>query len=272
MMDREEEARLLQRIAQLSGAINSSTQPAGARFPPARQQQRRPHRHHHNPQYGSHHQRGAPPLPPPRVKNRIYVRPQDAPAPVAAAMIPVAPADVTHKTVLSTSFVRSSAPPPPKSKRVPKKRQHRAPARVPGEHRVAVFVDSVSYRKTAPNVLLRSEAVKNKTLKVPREKKRPKQKPVCSFFLRGECNRDDCPYSHVNVNPFAEGVLCYIVVVVVVDVDVFPYSVFRLPRRLLSPGGQVHFEACARVRLHGRALPTGRQLPPEASRAQNETC
>ena len=28
--------------------------------------------------------------------------------------------------------------------------------------------------------------------------------PVCSYFLRGKCNRDDCPYLHVNVNRDAE--------------------------------------------------------------------
>lgn len=23
--------------------------------------------------------------------------------------------------------------------------------------------------------------------------------PVCSFFLRGKCNKDNCPYAHVRV-------------------------------------------------------------------------
>jgi len=27
--------------------------------------------------------------------------------------------------------------------------------------------------------------------------------PVCSFFLRGICTHENCPYSHVNVNPKA---------------------------------------------------------------------
>jgi len=27
--------------------------------------------------------------------------------------------------------------------------------------------------------------------------------PVCSFFLRGICTNENCPYSHVNVNPKA---------------------------------------------------------------------
>jgi len=28
--------------------------------------------------------------------------------------------------------------------------------------------------------------------------------PVCSYFLLGECTKDDCPYRHVNVNEDAE--------------------------------------------------------------------
>lgn len=28
--------------------------------------------------------------------------------------------------------------------------------------------------------------------------------PVCSFFLRGVCTRDNCPYLHVSVGPDAE--------------------------------------------------------------------
>jgi len=32
----------------------------------------------------------------------------------------------------------------------------------------------------------------------------PSQMPVCSFFLRGVCTRDDCPYVHVSVGRDAE--------------------------------------------------------------------
>lgn len=28
--------------------------------------------------------------------------------------------------------------------------------------------------------------------------------PTCSYFLRGVCNRDDCPYLHVNVSKTAK--------------------------------------------------------------------
>jgi hypothetical protein len=28
--------------------------------------------------------------------------------------------------------------------------------------------------------------------------------PTCSYFLRGVCNRDNCPYRHVNVSKTAE--------------------------------------------------------------------
>jgi hypothetical protein len=35
------------------------------------------------------------------------------------------------------------------------------------------------------------------TLQVP---KQPRQRPHCSFFLRGECLKEDCPFSHVHVN------------------------------------------------------------------------
>ena len=27
--------------------------------------------------------------------------------------------------------------------------------------------------------------------------------PICQYFLKGKCNRDDCPYSHVNVGRHA---------------------------------------------------------------------
>ncbi len=46
-----------------------------------------------------------------------------------------------------------------------------------------------------PNVLARSDSLGNKTLRVPK----PKQRPVCSFFLRGECFKEDCEFLHVNV-------------------------------------------------------------------------
>ena len=30
--------------------------------------------------------------------------------------------------------------------------------------------------------------------------------PICQYFLKGKCNRDDCPYSHVNVG--RQAVVC----------------------------------------------------------------
>ena len=32
----------------------------------------------------------------------------------------------------------------------------------------------------------------------------PPQMPVCSFFLRGVCTKDNCPYVHVSVGKDAE--------------------------------------------------------------------
>lgn len=76
-----EELRLLQRIAKLSGAINKST---------------------------GHDQRSSPGFK--ANKHKIYVRPQEAPANVAAAMIPVSssdtlPSDATHKPLLKVRGV-----------------------------------------------------------------------------------------------------------------------------------------------------------------------
>ena len=72
-----------------------------------------------------------------------------------------------------------------------------------GGNRVAVFTESgESFRKTAANVLSRSKSLGNKTLKVPKKRLRP----VCAFFLRGECFKEDCEFSHVNVG--ADAPLC----------------------------------------------------------------
>jgi hypothetical protein len=99
-------------------------------------------------------------------------------------------------TFCQTSFVMQQQPPRPKRKKPTMPKKKKKPL---GEHRVAVFVDNVGYRKTKANVLTRSDAVGNKTLKVPKPK-RVRQRPQCSFFLRGECLKEDCPYSHVREN------------------------------------------------------------------------
>jgi hypothetical protein len=78
-----------------------------------------------------------------------------------------------------------------------KERLAKKKAVVGGKNRVTVFREEGSFRKMKPNVLARTESVVTKalSLKVPKKK----QRPVCSFFLRGECHKVDCEYSHVNV-------------------------------------------------------------------------
>lgn len=76
-------------------------------------------------------------------------------------------------------------------------RRRSAAAAAGGKNRVAVFrEEGSSFRKLKPNVLARAESMMaNKSLKVPKVK----QRPVCTFFLRGECHKDNCEFSHVNV-------------------------------------------------------------------------
>lgn len=165
-MDPAEEARLLRRIAQLSGAINSTSTSTSTSA-----RARRPTRH------------------------RVYVRPSEPAAPpsVAAAVASLPPVHVEpaqRAPVLRTSFVR------------PKEARSERSTPIAAGHRVAVFgADGGAWRKTSAHTLERSEPKSNRTLVVPRP---PRAKPVCAFFLRGECARDDCPYAHVNVAPDAE--------------------------------------------------------------------
>ena len=169
-----EQQALLKRIAELSRLVNAAEAPKAKRHKSA---------------------------------NRVYVRTDPAPAVVATShLVPATPV-VAQQTVSSprmtrrhdfASNARWKPRPPPISRsklreyKVTQKKQKKAK----GQHRVAIFSGNGidSYRKTRVNVLQRSVSVGNKSLKVP---KPPKAKPVCSFFLRGECVREDCAYSHV---------------------------------------------------------------------------
>ncbi len=126
----------------------------------------------------------APPPPPPRPappaaaarydrKKRRFVNPvwKAVAPPAAPSVSSPRPAPLSRKRV--------------KERLTPKK----------GGNRVAMFREEGAFRKLRPNVLARSESLGNKTLRVPK----PKQRPVCSFFLRGECLKEDCEFSHVNV-------------------------------------------------------------------------
>ena len=176
-MTQQQNAALLARIAELSSLINSSTN--GKRQ---------------------------------KTSNKVYVRPQAvaAAAPVLAPVPPPPqppppppPAAAARYDRKKRRFVNpvwqgaTAAPAPPSPRPAPLSRKRVKERLQPKQrgHRVAMFRDEGAYRKLRPNVLARSESLGNKTLRVPK----PKQRPVCSFFLRGECLKDDCEFSHVNV-------------------------------------------------------------------------
>ncbi len=179
-MAHKQNAPLLARIAELSSLINRSS--ANKRAPTA---------------------------------NRVYVRPA-AVAAAAPVLAPATPPPAPPPQPSAARFDRkkrrymnpvwraaaplsgAAAPmtprPAPLSKKRLKARLKPAASRKLG-NRVTVFREDSSFRKMKPNVLARSDSLGNKTLRVPK----PKQRPVCSFFLRGECFKEDCEFLHVNV-------------------------------------------------------------------------
>jgi hypothetical protein len=156
----------------------------------------------------------------PKTANKVYERPVAVAIvneilPVAAAAPPPPPVPVSRfdkktKRFQNKVWRKSSASasessllsprPPPVRLRKKMKERLKKPASA-GKNRVAVFREEGSFRKMRPNMLARTESVMSKTmsLKVPKVK----QRPVCTFFLRGECHKDDCEFSHVNVGPDA---------------------------------------------------------------------
>ena len=162
----EEQRRLLKRISELSSAINKKQRVSQ------------------------------------RSRNKTYV----APPAVAAAshVIPVVAAEATPEPPARRQrrnrHFSGARPSPisvpankPKNKNKKKKKRQQA-------SRTVVFREDGAYRKMSQNVLQRSSGAGNKTLVVPK----PVQKPVCKFFLRGECFKEDCEFSHVFVGDAAE--------------------------------------------------------------------
>jgi hypothetical protein len=198
-----EQKRLLKRIAELSSLINSAAAPP----PPVAKRPKK------------------------RSANKVYVR-KEPPAAVAATahvLPPVSPAVPPlheqqrslnkpkrrrfvnkvylsgNRTVPAAPAPRFQARPAPVSRRRLRERIASKGSKkkkgLPKGNRVSVFVEDASYRKMKSNVLQRGDVMGNKTLRVP---KKEKQKPVCSFFLRGECLKEDCEFSHVFVGKDAE--------------------------------------------------------------------
>ena len=196
MDSRSVEENLLRRIAELSSAINSSASSG-------QQKNFRKKR--------------------PQTKNKVYVRSTDPPAPaLQAARIEVESSPsvgfssrnrsgskvyIREKRRKSMVYVRpkevrpspmASAQKKKKIVKILRKKRKRSSSATNETNRVSVFLgnEGLAYRKMRKNVLALTEKTANKTLKVPKEKL-PKEKLICTFFLRGECFRDECPYSHV---------------------------------------------------------------------------
>jgi hypothetical protein len=146
-----------------------------------------------------------------KTTNKVYVRPvavaaaEPVLAPVAPPPPPAPPVAAARYDKKKRRFVNpvwkpavvADAPSAPSPRPAPVSRKRLKERLKPSKrgNRVAMFREEGAFRKLRPNVLARSESLGNKTLRVPK----PKQRPVCSFFLRGECFKEDCEFSHVNV-------------------------------------------------------------------------
>ena len=72
------------------------------------------------------------------------------------------------------------------------------------------FIDDLTRRKTIrrlSKIYLRTAIRNTDSISISRFIKFIEilfQMPVCSYFLLGECTKDDCPYRHVNVSEDAD--------------------------------------------------------------------